>query len=147
MRKVQDGSINENFGSVIKYLREKKGLSLLELNEITGISQSYISRIENGSRLAPTIPIIIALANALETDLSELLQLAGVEKQEVTGKFIGELILSNEFVINDCSASNEQKELLVKIVDIVLYSNWELKQYDCIAELLKTIHHFRLTLA
>ena len=40
--------MNENFGSMIRYLREKQGYSLKDLEDITGISPSYINRLERG---------------------------------------------------------------------------------------------------
>ncbi|WP_415692698.1 helix-turn-helix domain-containing protein [Gardnerella vaginalis] len=44
--------------------RERAGLTQAELSEKTGISQSDISRLENGSR-NPTIALLNRIANAL----------------------------------------------------------------------------------
>lgn len=46
--------------------RKKAGLTQAELSEKTGISQSDISRLENGSR-NPTIALLNRIANALNT--------------------------------------------------------------------------------
>lgn len=145
MSKIENRSVNENFSSTIKYLRERKGYSLVELNELTGISQSYINRLENGSRVAPTVPIIAALAKALDVNLSELLEIAGIEKYRGSVQIPGELILANDFRILDKTATKEQKELLVAIIDEIIYSDWERSHYDTMANLLKLVHQFRKT--
>lgn len=54
---------------MIKKARKIKGLSQVKLSKITGISQSYISRLERNVFIhSPTIRQVIALANALELD-------------------------------------------------------------------------------
>ncbi|MBN1058479.1 helix-turn-helix domain-containing protein [Clostridium botulinum] len=49
----------------LKKIRESKGISGRQLAKITGISQGYISSIENGKK-SPTIRMLYRIANALE---------------------------------------------------------------------------------
>ena len=51
-------------GAEIKALREKKGLSLRDLEAITGLSFSHLGRIEKG-RYSTGIDIIAMVADAL----------------------------------------------------------------------------------
>ena len=51
--------------------REKAGLTLTELAEISGVSKSQINRIENG-QTDPTVYTICLLAKALGVQPSEL---------------------------------------------------------------------------
>ena len=52
-------------GEVIKELRQAKKLSLRELAELTGISASYLSKVEAGERKGPSYAIVLQIANAL----------------------------------------------------------------------------------
>lgn len=54
-----------NIGIVLKRIREGKGLSQLQLSEITGIPNTMISRFENGKQ-RPSIKHLDKLANAFE---------------------------------------------------------------------------------
>ncbi|NFN09378.1 helix-turn-helix domain-containing protein [Clostridium botulinum] len=49
----------------LKKIRDSKGLTQPQLSKISGISQSYISEIENTLK-TPTLDIIERLANALQ---------------------------------------------------------------------------------
>ena len=58
-------------------LREKRGLTQLELAGITGIRQSQISRIERGV-VAPTTTTLVKIGNALGADLRLVERVHGV---------------------------------------------------------------------
>lgn len=57
----------------IKEIREKKGITQLELAEQVGITQVYLSYIENGHK-TPTLKTLQKLAKALDVDIGELIQ-------------------------------------------------------------------------
>jgi len=57
--------------TAVRRLRNLRGLTLVELSTRTGISQSALSKIENG-HLSPTYEKVVALANGFEVDVSEL---------------------------------------------------------------------------
>ena len=59
-------------GNKLLNLRKAKALSQQELSKITGISQTYISKLEDNQR-EPTIGKALVLANALGVTVSELL--------------------------------------------------------------------------
>lgn len=54
--------MNVNFGRYIKGLRVNKDYSLKFAAEITGISASYLNRVERGIRKCVSLPIIESLA-------------------------------------------------------------------------------------
>lgn len=62
------------FRELIKKLREEKGLSKLELAEKMGVSVVHINNWEQG-RFLPTKYNLFKLANALDFDYSQLLEL------------------------------------------------------------------------
>lgn len=63
------------FGETIRRLRRQKKWSLGKLAEATGLSYSYLSRVENDSA-SPQAEAVARLAEALDGDLRELLELA-----------------------------------------------------------------------
>lgn len=76
-----------NIGEYVKKKRNDRGITLRKLEEMTDISNAYISQIENQNKI-PTEQLIERLANGLgETDLqkvvikNELLELAGYKIQ------------------------------------------------------------------
>ena len=60
------------FSDLIKTSRKNCGLKLTELESLTGISASYISRIENGVNKSPSAEHAISLAEALNIPYEEL---------------------------------------------------------------------------
>lgn len=52
---------NMSLGEFVKGLRKDKGVSLSEMEESTGLSRSYINRLENSSRENPTLDSISRL--------------------------------------------------------------------------------------
>jgi transcriptional regulator with XRE-family HTH domain len=63
--------IKELVGLNLRRLRRAKGLSQEELYAASGVSQQFISEIENGSR-NPTIETLAILAQALKASVADL---------------------------------------------------------------------------
>jgi len=58
-------------GKRIKAYRMKKGLTLRKLEEKTGFTKGYLSKVEN-TKKAPPVSTLVVLAKALEVSLSEI---------------------------------------------------------------------------
>ena len=56
---------------MIKYYRNKRGISIRKLSRITGISTSHIVRLENGESI-PTVYTLMKIAKALQVPPSVL---------------------------------------------------------------------------
>lgn len=66
------------FGSYIKELRKKKGLTLASLSALSGVSHPYLSQIENGKlKNFPSPEILIKISEPLEVRYELLLKAAG----------------------------------------------------------------------
>lgn len=65
-------SAGEIFGARVREIRQKHGMTQVELGERLGFPQNRVSEIENGSR-SPTLVTILRLAIALECKPSALL--------------------------------------------------------------------------
>ncbi|MBZ9689386.1 helix-turn-helix domain-containing protein [Clostridium estertheticum] len=62
----------ENLGPFIKRLREQRGVSLAEIQDKTGLSASYINRLENKTRQNPTLDSISRLVKYFEIPFSSM---------------------------------------------------------------------------
>ena len=71
----------------IKQIRLQKNLTLRQLSSISGVSNGYISDLENGKEINPTMAILRKLANALGVSVAELLsesKATGVKDQSTS---------------------------------------------------------------
>ncbi|MCI8487052.1 MAG: helix-turn-helix transcriptional regulator [Clostridia bacterium] len=57
---------------LIREIRKIKGIKLKELSDITGLSISYLSEIENNKDCNPSILTIIKIAKALDKKLDDI---------------------------------------------------------------------------
>ena len=71
----------DSLGKYIRARRTAKGLSVREVSESSGISQTEVSRIETGKRKQPSMRVLIALARTLEIPDHTALQLAGYKSE------------------------------------------------------------------
>jgi len=66
------------FGEIIKELRKQRGMTQRELADQLQVNFTYISKIENDKlEVLPSEDLIRRMAEVLETDAEELLDLAG----------------------------------------------------------------------
>lgn len=73
----------EEFGSIMKQERIKKGLSITELSKITGVDIKTISFIERGLRRKPTLETLFKLANVLECITFDMMKSIGYSQNEI----------------------------------------------------------------
>ena len=59
------------FGRRLRYLREKAGLSQIEMAPVFGIDRGNISEWEN-AKVCPTLPSLETLADGFKSTISEL---------------------------------------------------------------------------
>ena len=72
-----------SLGSSIRFLREARQLGLRRFAAATGLSPSYLSRIERDCVPPPSAEIIERIAAALRTDADDLLAAAGLLPRSV----------------------------------------------------------------
>ncbi len=63
----------------VAYWRIRRGLTVRELSQKSGVNAAAISRIENAHTKAPLLATLLKLAEALEVDISEF---QGMSKEE-----------------------------------------------------------------
>ncbi len=69
----------KEFGELLKILRTRKGITLVELGKMINYSNSYLSQIENGKKGIPSYNLIEKIANALNISQVKLLEEAGYD--------------------------------------------------------------------
>lgn len=73
--------VNDSFGEYIRGLRKKKGYTLVQLSKESGVSNPYLSQIEN-DKFTPSIDILRKLANPLGVSVLTLMFNAGYANQD-----------------------------------------------------------------
>lgn len=92
----------ENFGEYLRILRTEKKLSLRELEQHSGVSNSYLGLIERGQRPVPGAEILKKLAPVLDVPVKDLLNAAGYLKEDdVVLTEEDEVEMAFKYVMND----------------------------------------------
>ncbi|WP_442637621.1 helix-turn-helix domain-containing protein [Rossellomorea marisflavi] len=125
--KRMERQVKGDFGSWLRSARKEKGYSLKELENRSGVTASYIHRIEKGARKTPSIPITEKLALALGVPPKELLSMLGHDIGEQSNEIPGlaELISLNQFSLNGNLVEQDEKDMIVKIINMILNEEWE----------------------
>ena len=114
-------------GNLIRNLREEQGLSQRQLALLSGVSNTEISRIENGERKQPSQETLNKLASCLPISYEELLITAGYHVASAAN--INAPIQSPGFLIKESPE---------------LYSSWQhLRHRDDLRSLLKEAATFQ----
>lgn len=118
--------IENDFGSWVKQIRLSKGLSLKELEILSGVTASYVHRLENGSRKTPSVPIVEKLAKGLGVSPDEFLRKLNLTSSNSTDRKIDlvELIAKSTFTIKGEAVNTEKKEALLNVMKMILDSEW-----------------------
>jgi|GEM_PF-1261035 len=66
--------IKKGFGMQLRAIREKKGLTQVEIAEKAGISQEYVTRLETGGKKNPSLAVAVRLAKALGVSIADLVE-------------------------------------------------------------------------
>jgi transcriptional regulator with XRE-family HTH domain len=67
-------SAGEVFGQRMKEIRQKRGLTQVELSQRSGFSQARVSELERGARM-PNLVTILRIAAALDCKVAELMSI------------------------------------------------------------------------
>jgi transcriptional regulator with XRE-family HTH domain len=100
--------LQEILGKVIRQERQNRQLTIKELGEKAGLSEIYVGEIERGQKY-PSAKVLESIANALELDLAELLELMA---EEIRGQREPEMVNSIGFVLP--STPGQPRRLAVK---------------------------------
>jgi transcriptional regulator with XRE-family HTH domain len=103
----------ETLGSTLKNARKAIGFTLRQVEESTGISNAYLSQLENDKIKSPSANILYKLSSLYKIPLNDLLGNAGIIEKEKKSEssdhdeFMSSIAFSSEDLTPD-----ERKEVL-----------------------------------
>lgn len=101
-------SQSNSLGKVLRQARVLKNFALRKVEEMTGISNAYLSQIENDKIKKPSADILYKLAKIYKVDFNYLLQVAGlIEKSSSDNVSFGKFVFSKDNLTKD-----EEAELI-----------------------------------
>ncbi|MCK4454399.1 helix-turn-helix transcriptional regulator [Candidatus Parcubacteria bacterium] len=103
-------ALNKTLGDELKNCRESKKFTLREIEEITGISNAYLSQLENNKIKKPSANILYKLSNVYKIDFDFLLETAGIIEKKERKK--GPKSLSGFALYSEDLTDNEEEELV-----------------------------------
>lgn len=138
-------AVNNSFGSYLRDLRNSKNLSLKDLQELSGISASYLNRLENCGRRSPSFGILEKLAGCLGVETLQLCQVAMNNKDgDFDEQLFETVIYNNNFVIGDLEADTSLKECIVSLIKCVIAVEWSVAtKYQELSQILSEVDKFK----
>lgn len=111
---------DNTFGEWLAGIRQDKNLSLAKAAEITGVSSSYIHRIEKGTRGVPSVAKLEQLASGYDIPSNEMITMASGGLQSVDN-----VIENGAFLVSGGVATDHQKTMLADFMRTVLEGSEE----------------------
>jgi transcriptional regulator with XRE-family HTH domain len=109
---------NKELPEVLKNLRSAKGLSLRQVEKKTGVSNAYLSQLENGKIKEPSPHILHKLAEIYDTSYNNLMKLAGyIEKRE--GENVSKKIMSDVAFKALSELDDDEKEAVLEYIEFI----------------------------
>ena len=105
----------------LRRLRTLKGVSLREVEKETGVSNAYLSQLENKKTDKPSPHILHKLANYYNAEYKNLLRIAGYleEKNDSSNRKVGDI----NAALMSANLSEDQEELIVKFIEYLSTQN------------------------
>ncbi len=110
--------------NILKSKRSELNLSLKDLERISGISASYINRLENNYRNKPSLETIKKLSLALNLDISKLPGILPETIANPNKNNIIELIKRETIAYNGITLSIPLKNKICTLIDYILKCDW-----------------------
>ena len=85
-------------GFLLQHLRNKRGLSLRELSQLTGVDHAYIYRLETGAKESPSKEVLSKLIRALKIDKREVDMMRYLAEHTQTDSELVESVLADKTI-------------------------------------------------
>ena len=97
-------------GFLLQHLRNKRGLSLRELSQLTGVDHAYIHRLETGAKESPSEEVLSKLIRALKVDKREVDMLRYLAEHtqtdsELVGSVLADMTITYEIFVMTAGAA------------------------------------------
>lgn len=120
LQKRTDKKWEEEVLSYLNAVRKKKNINQTQFSKMTGISHSYINRINSGKRVSISLNMFSMMCDALDLRMSEVL--SGVEDTNLEGLETAEtpsledVIFKSSFEIDGELVSSKQKKAIINLI-------------------------------
>jgi transcriptional regulator with XRE-family HTH domain len=115
----------EALGILVRYYREMRGMSLQDVYEISGVSPSYVNRLERNERKSPTVKTLKKVTSGLRIPAELIFEIIFNEKVSLDKELSLEaLLICSDYVIKGEPAGAEIKQLLVELMKHVFTCDW-----------------------
>lgn len=104
----------ESLGAALKQARVFKKLALRAVEDMTGISNAYLSQLENDKIKKPSADILHKLATTYNLDFNYLLHIAGLVEKKST-----ENVSFGQFVFSKDNLSKEEEDELINYLQFM----------------------------
>jgi len=112
----------ETLGQALKSTRERVSLTLKEIEVKTGISNAYLSQLENDKIKRPSASVLYKLAEVYKINLEVLLRAAGIiEHNQVTDSELSEL--EKEIAFYKDKLSREEELQVISFIKFLSSQN------------------------
>ncbi|WP_234124866.1 helix-turn-helix domain-containing protein [Clostridium hydrogenum] len=108
-------------GELIRQKRIQMGLSLRDLETMTGVSSSYINKLENSLRANPTFETLLKISKALNLDLNRFF----TKTNEDDKKDIVYFIKGGPITFKETDINSNIKSILGDLVYYILNCTWD----------------------
>ena len=133
--------VNEELGKYLKRMRSKLDYSLAEVEKMTGVSASYIQRLETGDRMAPSIPIMQSIASAYGIEMEDILNVSATERMM---KDIYAVMHSTDLSIDGKPLESDRKNKLMNLINTMIGMQWDedTKHFDAL-QIVRLVDDFK----
>ena len=112
---------DEAFAEKLKRLRKERGFTLQQLSVLTGVSASYLSRLERNEKQSPTFPILMEIAKALSVEVMTLVESVYDENEVLDLK---DIMLKSSLKVNGKVLTGYQKDKILQIIECIIEFRW-----------------------
>lgn len=137
--------LSENqFATWLKTLRESHGLSYRQLERLSGVSSTYLHRLESGAQKCPTIPTAKKIAQAFGIPFEEIAKFVAsdlganlpVGEQELD---LLKLLTVKPLTVGNVSLSKKQRQSVSQLLTLITSETFDTDRLSDMMELLNLI--------
>lgn len=119
-----------SFYDQLREIRKRKGYTIREVSDRSGVSAAYISQLENGNRGVPSPEILMKLSEGLNFSYADLMHIAGYleededRNQETAPKApinLRRLLRDNDISFDGMVLTDTQKEWVERILSAMFW--------------------------
>lgn len=108
----------KTIGSTLKEAREFNSFTLRQIEEETGISNAYLSQLENDKIKNPSAQVLFKLASVYHVDLNTLLSETNIINKKTTAEITEEQEWSKRFAFSAGNLTENQK---MEVMEYIKY--------------------------